>query len=292
MAEEVRDADVTVPWSMILTTIANGAFGFAMVVAVVFVTPNIDEVLESPTGQLNYPYMQIFYQSTGSKGMATVLTAILILSAVFGIISALELSLATASRLIWALARDRGLPFHRQVSKVQKGSSIPIYAVLIASMTAAVIGIINFGSTAAFSVVISLSVSSLYLSYIITEAFLLYRRCTGGIRSRNPRHSMPNDGLLSPETLTWGPFHLPGAFGIAVNLLAVCFGIVIFVFSFFPTATPVTPETMNYSVLMLGAVILFATLYYVLWARRAYVGPIVETTPHSVERTVTASDSK
>lgn len=89
MAEEVRDADVTVPWSMILTTIANGAFGFAMVVAVVFVTPNIDEVLESPTGLLNYPYMQIFYQSTGSKGLATVLTAILILSAVFGIISAL-----------------------------------------------------------------------------------------------------------------------------------------------------------------------------------------------------------
>lgn len=89
MAEEVRDADVTVPWSMILTTLANGAFGFAMIVAVVFVTPNIDEVLTSPTGALGYPYIQILYQSTGSKGIATVLTAILILSAVFGTISAL-----------------------------------------------------------------------------------------------------------------------------------------------------------------------------------------------------------
>ncbi|KAL8930817.1 MAG: hypothetical protein Q9208_000358 [Pyrenodesmia sp. 3 TL-2023] len=261
MAEEVRDADVTVPWSMILTTLANGALGFAMVVAVVFVTPNVDDVLASPTGQLGYPYMQIFYQSTGSKGMATVLTAILILSAVFGIISGL-------------------------------GSSIPIYAVVIASMTAAFIGIINIGSTAAFSVVISLSVSSLYLSYIITEAFLLYRRCTGGIRSRNPRHSTSNDELLSPETLTWGPFHVPGALGITVNIFAVCFGIVIFVFSFFPTATPVEPTTMNYSVLMLGAVIIFATLYYVIWARKQYVGPIVETTPHSVKQTVIALDSK
>lgn len=114
MAEEVRDADVTVPWSMLLTTLLNGAFGFAMVITMVFVTPNIDEVLASPTSQLGFPYMQVIYQSVGSKNAATGLIAILVITAVFGTISAL----ATASRLIWALARDRGLPFWRHVSKV------------------------------------------------------------------------------------------------------------------------------------------------------------------------------
>ena len=268
MAEEVRDADVTVPWSMLLTTLLNGLFGFAMVVGVVFIVPDIDEVLSSPTAQLGYPYMQIFYQSTGSKGTATGLIAILILTAVFGTISAL----ATASRLIWALARDRGLPFHRHVVKLQRGSAIPIYAVVIASLTAAAIGLINIGSSAAFNDVISLSVSSLYASYILIESMFLYRRCTGGIQPRN------SDESVAPGTLTWGPFHLPGAFGIAVNLFSVLFGIIIFVFSFFPVATPVTPQTMNFSSLMLGSVILFASLYYVLWGRKEFVGPIMEDT--------------
>lgn len=180
--------------------------------------------------------------------------------------------------------------------QLQRGSSIPIYAIIIASLTAALIGVINIGSSAAFSDVISLSVSSLYLSYIITEAFLLYRRCTGGIRTRSSRDSMfinESENPLSPDTLTWGPFHLPGAFGIAVNLFAVCFGVVIFVFSFFPVATPVKPTSMNFSVLMLGAVILFAGLYYVLWARKEYEGPIMEKTAYSVEQTsVVGMDSK
>jgi len=114
MAEEVRNADVTVPWSMLVTTLLNGAFGFGIVIAVLYVTMDITSVLQSPTGVLGYPYMQIFYDATGSKGGATAMISILIVMSVCGTIA----SLATASRLIWAFARDRGLPFWRQVSKV------------------------------------------------------------------------------------------------------------------------------------------------------------------------------
>ena len=171
--------------------------------------------------------------------------------------------------------------------QVQKGSSIPIYAVIIASITACLIGLINIGSSAAFNDVISLSVTSLYASYIITETFLLYRRCTGGIRSRN--HV---DDTTEPGTLIWGPFHLPGIFGTAVNLYAVCFGMIIFIFSFFPVATPVTPKSMNYSVLMTASVVLFAVLYYVLWAKKEFTGPVVEVTPYAMEQNMMESDSK
>lgn len=114
MAEEVKNADVTVPWSMLVTTLLNGAFGFGIVVAVLYVTIDIQSVLMSPTGQLGYPYMQIFYDATGSKGGATAMICILIVMTVCGTIAAL----ATASRLIWAFARDRGIPFWRQVSRV------------------------------------------------------------------------------------------------------------------------------------------------------------------------------
>ena len=114
MAEEVKNADVTVPWSMIVTTLINGALGFGIVVAVLFVTVDITNVLESPTGLLGYPYMQIFYDSVGSKGGATGMIVILLVMSVCGTIA----SLATASRLIWAFARDRGLPLWRHVGRV------------------------------------------------------------------------------------------------------------------------------------------------------------------------------
>lgn len=162
------------------------------------------------------------------------------------------------------------------------GTSIPLYAVIICSLVACAIGLINIGSAAAFNDVISLSVSSLYASYILTESFLLYHRLTGGIKSA--RSGM--DETTEANQLIWGPFHLRGVFGIAVNAFAVGFGIIILFFSFWPVATPVAPDTMNYSVLMTGSVIIFAILYYVLYARRVYKGPIVEVTPYQLEQNV------
>ena len=78
--------------------------------------------------------------------------------------------------------------------------------------------------------------------------------------------------------LTWGPFHVPGIAGTLVNVFAILFGIIIFFFSFWPVATPVTAAHMNFSVLMTGSVIIFAIFYYIVWARRVYTGPVVEVT--------------
>ena len=126
---------------------------------------------------------------------------------------------------------------------------------------------------------ISLGVSSLYASYIITESFLLWRRLTGAIRSPT---DVAND-TGEANQLIWGPFHLPGIFGILVNAFSVIFGIIIFFFSFWPVATPVTAPHMNFSVLMTGSVVLFAIVYYVLVAKKTYKGPIVEITPYQLQ---------
>lgn len=114
MAEEIKNAEVVVPWSMLMTTLLNGALGFAIVIAVLFVTTDITAALASPTGALGYPFMQILYDATGSKAGASVLVAITIVMDAASTIA----FLATASRLVWAFARDRGLPGWRSVSKV------------------------------------------------------------------------------------------------------------------------------------------------------------------------------
>lgn len=149
---------------------------------------------------------------------------------------------------------------------------------MITSFVACLIGLINFGSSAAFNDVVSLGVSSLYASYVITESLLLWRRCTGAIRKATDVESDTGEA----NQLVWGPFHLRGLFGILLNAFAVVFGIIIFFFSFWAVATPVEAKTMNFSVLMTGSVILFAVFYYVVWARKMYEGPVVEVTPLSM----------
>ena len=114
MAEEVQNADIIVPWSMVSTTVLNGALGFVMVVVVLLVTPDIESALESQTGSLGYPFMDIFLTATRSLGGATTMIALVLFIAAFATVA----FVATTSRLIWSFARDRGFPGWRHVSKV------------------------------------------------------------------------------------------------------------------------------------------------------------------------------
>lgn len=52
--------------------------------------------------------------------------------------------------------------------------------------------------------------------------------------------------------------------------------LVIIFFSFWPPVTPTTAKNMNFSVLVTGAVAGFSVIYYSLWARKTYSGPVVE----------------
>ena len=119
---------------------------------------------------------------------------------------------------------------------------------------------------------VSLGVSGLYASYVITELLLLYRRIIGAIRL-----PVQGDyGASEMDELVWGPFRLPGLSGILVNAFAVLFGIIIFFFSFWPVTSIVEPATMNYSSLMTGSVVIAAVVYYAIWARHTYEGPLFE----------------
>ena len=65
-----------------------------------------------------------------------------------------------------------------------------------------------------------------------------------------------------------------GRYGGLVNVLGLCFLAPIYVFSFFPAATPVTATTMNWSIVMYAGMILFSTSYYVTFGRHTYTPPV------------------
>jgi len=119
-----------------------------------------------------------------------------------------------------------------------------------------------------------MSISGLYLSYMAVAGLLLYRRCTGEIGHSNDSNTeMVN---TAGARLVWGPFHLPGVWGVLVNTFALIYMSIAVFFSFWPPSWVVTVDTMNFSVVGTFGVILLSLIYYVLRARRIYDGPIVE----------------
>ena len=232
---------------------------------------NISAVLDTDTG---YPFMEIFLQATNSTAGAATMASII---TVLGLCSAVGL-LASASRMSWSFARDRGLPGWRLLQRVDPRTSVPVWAIAVTTLIACLLSIINIGSEVAFNDAISLTVASLNSSYLMASGLLLYRRCRGDIKSLSDLDSGVYSDLTNTagSPLTWGPWHIPGAFGIFVNAVACMYMVVILFFSFWPPATPVTAATMNFSSLVTGAVVVFGVVYYAVWGRKVYTGPVIE----------------
>lgn len=69
---------------------------------------------------------------------------------------------------------------------------------------------------------------------------------------------------------------MPGRLGIAINALACGYLTVIVFFSLWPTVQPVRAGNMNYAVVVTGAVVMISVIYYQVWAKKVYTGPVIE----------------
>ncbi|KAF7552855.1 hypothetical protein G7Z17_g4037 [Cylindrodendrum hubeiense] len=270
MSEETVNPSVVVPRSILLSLVINGVCGFAMLLAMVFCMGNFDDAAASAPGLLGFPHMYIFQQATNSKGGATVMAAIIMILGGCATVG----MLASTSRVFWSFARDRGLPFWGLISKVDDRTTVPFWAVVVTSTISILLSFINIGSPVAFQNVTSLSISCLYGSYLIAAVLLLYRRTTNGFSL--PDSELPALANTTGAELVWGPFHLPGAFGIANNVLTICYLVVVGFFSFWPSVLNPTPDMMNYSVVVTGFVFIFSVIYYLVWAKKEYNGPLIE----------------
>ena len=131
---------------------------------------------------------------------------------------------------------------------------IPLRAVLFSLGFACLVTTINIGSTAALNAIVSLAVASLLTSYYITIGCLVWRRLRG-------------------EPLPQRRWSL-GKYGLAVNIMALVFLTPIYFFAFWPLATPVDAASMNWAVVMYGGVVIWSLVYYYIWGKHSYVGPV------------------
>ncbi|KAE8397972.1 amino acid/polyamine transporter I [Aspergillus pseudonomiae] len=265
MTEETRNATVTIPRSIMMSIVLNGSLGFGILLVTLFNLQDVDHVLNSPTG---YPYIQIFLNATGSIPGSIAMASIVPISGV----ATASGNLAAASRMVWSFSRDRGTPWWILLSKVDS-RRIPFYSITAIVIAALLLSLIILWSEAVLNAVVSLTVSSLFSSYLIAAALLLYHRLTGGIRHCGDTMLVVN---TTGAPLSWGPFHIPRKWGIATNAFTVCYLTIAVIFSFWPSDVHVNVSSMNWAIAPTGGTVLFGILYYITHAKGTFTGPVVE----------------
>jgi choline transport protein len=161
---------------------------------------------------------------------------------------------ATCSRQLFAFARDNGVPGSAFLSYVRPGRDIPVNSVLVSFTISIALAMINIGSPVAFNSIASLGVCSLLSSYTISIACVFLKRW----------HREP----LLPSRFDLGKA------GIWINGVAIMYLCIAVLFAFFPIAPHPPPELMNWNILIFGVGVNFGLVYFFVWGRKVYVGPV------------------
>ena len=165
-----------------------------------------------------------------------------------------------SSRMTFAFARDRGIPFSRQFSHVHTTLKLPLNALMLTMAVVIIFGCIFLGSSSAFNAITSASVIALNLTYGIPIAI----NCAQG-RSKLP----PRAYKLSPLV------------GWTVNIVGLIYVSVTTVLFFFPPEVPTTGSSMNYAIVAFVFWLTICVVYWFTTGRKTYEGPLLDGVLHS-----------
>ncbi|PSK43740.1 Choline transport protein [Elsinoe australis] len=250
LSEEMSNPARDVPLAMVGSVVLNGLLGLAYCIVLLFSLSDLETLLTTTTG---FPFVQLFINVTKSQPGAIILTLIPTLIAT----AANAAGLISTSRTAWALARDSGFPFPKYFSKIDDHLLVPKRMILCISFLQMLLGFIYLGSVTAFNAILSMSIFGVYLSYLLPVGYMLFFG--------------RKDKQLHPP----GPFSM-GRFGAAVNVVAILWLLLALVFSTFPGVRPVTPQNMNYCIVVMAGWFAFGIVYYVIWGSKTYFGPCID----------------
>lgn len=202
-SEETRDAQRSVPKGMLTAVFWSGLFGWLLVVAVLLAMPDMTEGAGKG--------WSVFYYVLDSSGMPQPLKWLISIGIVLANYLCALAGLTSLSRMLFAFARDGGLP--KPLRKISPKHRTPGVAIWVGAAACIVLGIVAGNNTQAYIVLASGCAVFLYVSYI-----------------------MPIGAGLLAEGKTWtkkGPFNLGGASKL-VAVLAIIGGLILAFVGFQP----------------------------------------------------------
>jgi len=243
MTEETQNAAMAGSVGIIMAIGVSAILGWFLLLGLLFSIQDLQGTLQSNTGQ---PVTQIFLDTVGENG-AIVLMVIVIGAMYF----CGTFSITSNSRMMYAFARDGGIPGHKFFNKVDAKWKSPIRTVWLACTLSFILGLPSLGSSVAFAAATSIATIGLYISYGIPVALrIVYRK-----------------------KFVRGPFHL-GSFSFPVAIAAVawiCFISIVFIL---PQVNPVDSQTFNYAIVAVGIVMTYSVGFWLISARKWFTGPV------------------
>ncbi|KAL6908747.1 amino acid/polyamine transporter I [Trichoderma evansii] len=248
MIEEIPNPQKEGP-KIMMYCIGIGMFtGFIFLTCLMFVINNVDDVIAAAEG----PLLQIFMDATKSKAGSVCLLMFPLVCMLFTTVTLV----ATSTRMSYAFARDRGMPFSHVFAQVHPTLDVPINALLWTVAWVIIFGCIFLGSSSTFNAITSASVVALGVTYAIPPLINV-------LRGRK----------MLPENR---PFKMPNWLGWTCNIVGICWAILTTVLFVFPPEIPVTPSNMNYAIVAFGVILLISGGTWIFDGRKNYKGPIVE----------------
>ncbi|KAI0163117.1 GABA permease gaba [Pestalotiopsis sp. NC0098] len=248
MIEEIPEPHIQGPRIMLYCIGIGMVSGFFFLSCLLFVLKDVDTVIESAAG----PLLQIFMDATNNKAGSTCLLMFPLICMLFTTVSIM----ATSSRMSYAFARDRGLPFSHVFARVHSTLDVPLNALLWTTAWVVIFGLIFLGSSSTFNAITAASVVALGVTYAIPPAI----NCLRGRK-------------MLPETRS---FKLPNAVGWFFNIVGICWSLLTTVLFVFPPETPVDSENMNYCVAAFGVILVIAGSTWIFDGRKHYTGPVMD----------------
>ena len=269
MAEETKHAAVTVPKAMIAAFFINAGLAFVIQVTYCFVLVDYQSALDSPVGLYELPFIQVFINATGRSPSALVLASTLTSARLIGsigggtaliaILTSLQVIgivnwMASNARQIFAFARDHGLPFGNWIAKVNAAGTYPVNSIIVVWTCVVLLNLITLGSVVAFEAIVSLQILALMSTYLVSMSCIIWRRIWG-------------------DPLPASPWSL-GRLGLPINIVGWCYCVFLIIFLPWPSVPNPPPSYMNWSCVMFGGIMILATIYYIVWARKIYKGKL------------------
>ena len=199
VSEETVDPRRRVPWGIVNSVVISAAVGYLLIFALTVSVSNISSALGATDSAGNHiPAMiTILGRALGSRaGTAMSWTAVLAMW-FCGVTC-----ITSISRVIYAFARDGGMPLSRVWRTVSNVHATPGPAIWLSVVASFIVAI----SSGAFSVVTSMSTVGLYISYII-PIYLGWRvRRTNGWDEQGPWHLGRYSNLVNIVAMAWTGF--------------------------------------------------------------------------------------
>jgi choline transport protein len=241
MIEELPSPQKNGPRVLWLSIVSGAVSGGIYMIVCLFSIQSLEDVLDPTSG---LPFVELVRQTVGPQGTIA-LFSIFVCNMLGQGISITT----TASRLTWGFARDGGLPFSNYLMHVDSYWKVPARALWAQGAIISLVGLLYFFTDAAVEAVVSVSTIALTISY----ALPIFAVVIFGM-SDIPLHS----------------FSL-GRFRPIINWVGLIYCCVTTVFFLFPGSPSPTIVTMNWAIVVFGAMLVVAISFWFTKGNRTYL---------------------